>query len=108
MGDDPQNLPVDYLQIETFDFRDAATAGLLHAELIGKKNNVTGYNTRIIANDVKILAQIKNRQIEAIVSKDVQSQIKYVEPLENSNLINVKFIDLNKKLNEILGELFPL
>jgi predicted nucleic acid-binding protein len=108
VGDDPQNLPVDNLQIETFDFRDAATAGLFHRELIGDKNNIAGYNRRIIANDVKILAQIKNRQIEAIISKDVQSHTKYVEPLINSNLLSVKFIDFNKKLNEVLGELFPL
>lgn len=108
VGDDPQNLPVNYLQIETFDFKDAATAGLFHAELKGKRNNITGYNRRIIANDVKILAQIKNRQIEAIISKDVQSYSEYVSPLLNSNLLNVKFIDLNKKLNEILGELYPL
>lgn len=108
VGDDPQNLPVDNLQIETFDFRDAATAGLFHKELIGDKNNIAGYNRRIIANDVKILAQIKNRQIEAIISKDVQSHTKYVEPLINSNLLSVKFIDFNKKLNEVLGELFPL
>ncbi len=60
-GDDPQNLPIDNLQIETFDFRDAATAGLFHKELNGNKINIAGYNRRIIANDVKILAQIKNR-----------------------------------------------
>ena len=30
VGDDPQNLPLDNLQIETFDFRDAATAGVFH------------------------------------------------------------------------------
>lgn len=108
VGDDPKNLPVDNLQIETFDFRDAATAGLFHKELIGNKNNIAGYNRRIIANDVKILAQIKNRNIEAIISKDVQSNSKYVEPLIISNLLSVKFLDLNKKLNEVLGELFPL
>ena len=108
VGDDPQNLPIDYVQIETFDFIDAATAGLLHAELKGRKNNITGYNRRIIANDIKILAQIKNRKIDAIISKDVQSHSEYVAPLIKSSLLNVRFIDLNKKLNEILGELFPL
>lgn len=108
VGDDPQNLPLDNLQIETFDFRDAATAGIFHKELLGNKANITGYNRRIIANDVKILAQIKNRQIQAIVSKDVESLSKYVNPLINSNLLSVRFIDMNKWLNEQLGELFPL
>ena len=108
VGDDPQNLPLDNLQIETFDFRDAATAGIFHKELMGNKTNVAGYNRRIIANDVKILAQIKNREIQAIISKDVESLTKYVDPLKNSNLLNVRFIDMNKRLNEQLGELFPL
>lgn len=108
VGDDPQNLPLDNLQIETFDFRDAATAGIFHKELMGNKTNVAGYNRRIIANDVKILAQIKNREIQAIISKDVESLAKYVDPLKNSNLLNVRFIDMNKRLNEQLGELFPL
>ncbi|MEO8109034.1 MAG: hypothetical protein ABI594_03330 [Ginsengibacter sp.] len=108
VGDDPQNLPIDYVQIETFDFRDATIAGLFHAELKGNKNNINGYNRRIIANDVKILAQVKNRNIDGIISKDVQSQREYVIPLLKSSLLNVKFIDLNKRLNDILGELFPL
>ena len=108
VGDDPKNLPLDNLQIETFDFRDAATAGLFHKELIGNKTNIAGYNRRIIANDVKILAQIKNREIGAIISKDVQSLTSYVNPLINSNLLSVRFIDMNKRLNEQLGELFPL
>jgi len=108
VGDNPENLPLASVQIETFDYRDAATAGLLHKDLKTNKDNIEGYNRRIITNDVKILAQIKNRQIEAIISKDIQSHIKYVEPLINSNLLSLKFIDLNKKLNEVLGELFPL
>lgn len=107
VGDDPQNLPLINLQIETFDFRDAATAGIFHKKLIGNKTNVAGYNRRIVANDVKILAQIKNREIQAIISKDIDSITKYINPLINSNLLSVKFIDLNKILNEQLGELFP-
>jgi predicted nucleic acid-binding protein len=108
VGDDPQNLPLNNLQIETFDFRDAVTAGEFHRALMGNKTNIEGYNRRIIANDVKILAQIKSREIGGIISKDVQSLSKYVNPLINSNLLNVRFIDMNKRLNEQLGELFPL
>jgi predicted nucleic acid-binding protein len=108
VGDDPENLPLNNLQIETFDFRDAATAGIFHKELMGNKTNIAGYNRRIIANDVKILAQIKTREIDAIISKDVQSITKYINPLINSNLLTLRFIDLNNRLNEELGELFPL
>src|SRR6185312_11663700 len=91
VGDDPQNLPLNNLQIETFDFRDAATAGMFHKELMGSKTNIPGYNRRIIANDVKILAQIKNRKIDAIISKDVESITRYVNPLINSNLLSIRF-----------------
>lgn len=108
VGDDPQNLPLNNLQIETFDFRDAETAGTFHRELMGNKTNIAGYNRRIVANDVKILAQIKNREIPAIISKDIESITRYVNPLINSNHLSLRFIDLNKRLNEELGELFPL
>lgn len=74
---------------------------------MGNKTNIAGYNRRIIANDVKILAQIKNRKIDAIISKDVESITRYVNPLINSNLLSIRFVDLNRSLNEELGELFP-
>lgn len=108
VGDDPQNLPLNNLQIETFDFRDAETAGSFHKELMGNKTNIAGYNRRIIANDVKILAQLKNREIDAVVSKDIESITRYVNPLINANLLKIRFIDMNNRLNEEVGELFPL
>ena len=106
VGDDPVNLPVDKLQIEAFDFRDAKVAGKLHGHLRGIKNNVEGYNRRIIANDIKMLAQIENRKIEAIITKDVASYSKFVKPLIDDNLLSLLFIDLNTPLNTALGKLF--
>lgn len=108
VGDDPSNLPIDKLQLEAFDFRDAATAGLLHNKLIGQKTNIEGYNRRIIANDVKILAQLKTRSIEALITKDVASFSKFVKPLIDAGLLNVSFFDLNIPPNQVLGELFSL
>ena len=96
------------MQLETFDFRDAATAGIFHKELNTIKSTIKNYDRRIIANDVKILAQIKNRNIEGIITKDVRSLNQYVKPLINSNLLDLKFLDLNIPINEVLGELFPL
>lgn len=64
VGDDPANLPLNNLQIESFDFMDGKTAGLFHREIKTNQSNVQGYNRRIIANDVKILAQIQNKKIE--------------------------------------------
>lgn len=108
VGDDPANLPIDKIQIEAFDFRDAATAGLLHNKLIGQKTNIVGYNRRIIANDVKILAQLKIRSVDAIITKDVASFSKFVKPLMDAGLLNVSFFDLNIPPNQVLGELFSL
>lgn len=107
VGDDPANLPATFVQIETFDFRDAATAGILHQNLYGNKANIQGYNRRIVANDVKILSQIKNRNIEAVISKDVASYSKYIKPLTAGGHIGVKFLDLNLPLATSLGQLFP-
>jgi len=56
VGDDPANLPLNNLQIESFDFMDGKTAGNFHKEIKGNLANIQGYNRRIIANDVKILA----------------------------------------------------
>ncbi len=106
VADDPTNLPLNNLQIEAFDFIDAKTAGAFHREIRGNQANIEGYNRRIIANDVKILAQIQNKKIEGIISKDVNSVKKYITPLSNSNSLQVKFIDLNIPLSETLGRLF--
>ena len=55
VGDDPANLPLNNLQIETFDFPDGETAGIFHKEIKGASDNIKGYNRRIIANDVKTI-----------------------------------------------------
>jgi hypothetical protein len=106
VGDDPRNLPLSNLQIESFDFLDGATAGQFHKAIKGDNANVQGYNRRIIANDVKILAQIQNKKIEGIISKDVKSLKQYITPLTNSDSLNIKFIDLNIPLHQALGQLF--
>jgi hypothetical protein len=106
VGDDPLNLPISFLQLETFDFLDAITASTLHKSLYGNRANIEGYNRRIVANDVKILAQVKNKSIEGIITKDVTSHSKYVKPLSDSGLISIKFLDLNIPLASTLGQLF--
>lgn len=108
VGDDPVNLPLDKLQLEAFDFRDAAAAGFLHTTLMGQKMNVEGYNRRIIANDIKILAQLKTRSIASIITKDVASFSKFFKPLTDVGLLDVVFLNLNISPNQALGELFSL
>lgn len=104
--DDPLNLPLNNLQIEAFDFMDAKTAGAFHSEIRKNKPQIQEYNRRIIANDVKMLAQISNKKIEAILSKDIDSHRKYISPLLAINQMNVKFYDLNTPLTNVLGTLF--
>lgn len=104
--DDPENIPVNYIQIEAFDFRDGVTAGHFHRVISGDKNNIPDYNRRIIANDVKILAQIRTKQIDAIITKDLASYGKYVKPLTENVLLQIQFIDLNISLATFLGQLF--
>ena len=104
--DDPVNLPLNNLQIEAFDFMDGKTAGFFHKEIKGSQSSIQNYNRRIIANDVKILAQINNKNIEAIISKDIKSQKQYIQPLIAANRINIKFLDLNISLTDVLGTLF--
>ncbi len=106
VGDDPANLPVNNLQIESFDFLDAKTAGHFHREIKGNQSNIPNYHRRIITNDVKILAQINTKAIDAIISKDVNSLKQYVQPLISANLLQVKFLDLNIPLPAVLGKLF--
>jgi hypothetical protein len=69
VGDDPSNLPLNNLQIETFDFMDGMAAGQLHKEIKGVSNNIPEYNRRIITNDVKIFAQIKMKNIDESFQK---------------------------------------
>lgn len=106
VGDDPANLPLDYLQLEAFDFRDGEIAGSFHKAIRQKKASIPDFNRNIITNDVKILAQTHNRNIDAIISKDAKSYSNYVKPLTDLNLIQVKFFDLNNPLNAVLGQLF--
>ncbi len=106
VADDPNNLPLNNLQIESFDYLDAGTAGNFHRLIKGDQDNVVGYNRRIVANDVKILAQIQNKKIEGIISKDIKSIKDYITLLSNSNSLQVKFIDLNILLTKALGQLF--
>ena len=106
VGDDPQNLPLNTLQIEAFDFLDAKEAGNFHKFLKGAQSNIEGYNRRLIVNDLKIFAQLKTKKLDAIISADADSGRKYINPLTAGGMLNVKFLDLNIKLQDVRGLLF--
>ena len=106
VGDDPKNLPINTIQIEAFDFLDAKEAGNFHKFLKGAQPNIEGYNRRIIVNDLKIFAQLNTKKLDAIISADANSAKKYITPLTDGGMLNVKFLDLNAKLNDVRGTLF--
>ena len=104
--DDPANLPLDKIRLEAFDFIDAKTAGQFHKTIRGDKVNIPQFNRRIIANDVKILAQLHSKKIDAIISKDLNSQTDYIKPLTKAGILHLKFLALTVPLNSLLGKLF--
>lgn len=106
VGDDPQNLPLNTLQIEAFDFLDAKEAGNFHKFLKGTQANIEGYNRRIIVNDLKIFSQLKTKKLDAIISADADSARKYINPLAAGGILTVKFLDLNVKMQDVRGVLF--
>ena len=81
VGDDPQNLPLSNIQIEAFDFLDAREAGNFHKFFKGAQPTIEGYNRRLIVNDLKIFAQVKTKKLDAIISSDIESLKRYMNPL---------------------------
>ena len=106
VGDDVANLPLEQLRIESFDFMDAKTAGEFHKTIRGDKENIPGFNRRIITNDVKILAQVHAKNIDAIISKDLNSNTAYIKPLTTARKLHIKFMSLITPLNNAIGKLF--
>jgi predicted nucleic acid-binding protein len=106
VGDDADNLPLSNIQIEAFDFIDSKEAGKFHAEIRKRKDLILGFERSVIANDVKILAQISTKKIDAIITKDSKSKSKYVTPLTDAGMLSMKFYDLDNSLNSTLGLLF--
>lgn len=106
VGDDYKNLPSEYFQVESFDFRDGITAGFLHKQLYGIKSSIPGYQRRIIANDIKILAQLQTKNIDGLISSDSESYKKYIDPLIAQGHLSMRFYDLRQTLSQTLGRLF--
>jgi len=106
VGDNPDNLlSLNVFKLLEFDYLDAKLSGEFYAEL---KDNTELRNTeirKVIINDIKLFAQIKNRKIDAYITKDRKSLTKIIDPLKKSHPLNFEFIDLAIPLNEKLGKL---
>jgi len=107
VGDNPDNLlSLNVFRLLEFDYQDAKTAGNFFAELKDNKDLRDSEQRKVIVNDIKLFAQIHNRNIDAYITKDRKSLIKMIDPLEKSQKLNFEFIDLAIPLNEKLGKLF--
>lgn len=105
--DNPDNLlALKAFRILEFDYNDAKISGNYYYNLMQDKEILKSLGRKLVINDLKILAQIQNREIDAYISKDFTSFQKMITPLNKLGLLNVKYIDLTIPLNDQLGELF--
>lgn len=107
VGDNPDNLlSLNVFRLLEFDYPDAKTAGSFFAQLKGNEDLRESEQRKVIVNDIKLFAQIHNRQIDAYISKDRKSLRKMIEPLKKSHDLRFEFIDLSIPLNAYRGRLF--
>lgn len=107
VGDNPDNLlSLNVFRLLEFDYLDAKISGEFTAELLHIKEIRKIEQRQVVINDIKLFAQIKNRKIDAYITKDRKSLSKMISHLKKSHSLNFKFIDLAIPLNEKLGKLF--
>lgn len=107
VGDNPDNLlSLNTFRLLEFDYQDAKISGDFTNELLLLKPLRDIEVRKVVINDVKLFAQIKNRKIDAYITKDRASLSKMIEHLRESHLLKFEFIDLALPLNDKLGKLF--
>jgi predicted nucleic acid-binding protein len=107
VGDNPDNLlSLNSFRLLEFDYADAKIAGQFLASLreLGKLGDFG--DRKVVINDLKLFAQIHNRDIDGFVTKDRKSLNKMVQPLADAHSLKLEFIDLSTPLNTKLGRLF--
>ncbi len=107
VADNPDNLlATENFKLLEFDYKDARMSGEMFKELKNHKDVIKKTSRNIVINDLKIIAQIHNRNIDAYISKDVASLKTMIEPLRKIMPLSFEFIDLSIPLNKKLGKLF--
>ena len=106
VADNPDNLlALNAFQLLEFDYGDAKIAGQFFAHLKEDTELRNIEERKVIINDLKLFAQIHNREIDAFISKDRKALSKMIKPLKNQGL-SFQYLDLTVPLNEKLGKLF--
>ena len=107
VADDPDNLlSLNAFQILEFDYADAKIAGEFFSFLKDDSDVRSLEDRKVIINDLKLLAQIKNRKIEGFITKDRKALPKMIEPLREHKGLVFEYLDLTIPLKDKLGKLF--
>ncbi len=107
VADNPDNLlSLNSFQLLEFDYGDAKIAGGYFAELKGNTSLREIEERKIIINDLKLFAQIQNREIDAFITKDRKALSRMIEPLKESKNLQFEYLDLTIPINQRLGLLF--
>lgn len=106
-ADDPDNLlALNCFQILEFDYGDAKIAGEYFASLKGDAELRGSEDRKVIVNDLKLFAQIKNRHIDAFITKDRKALVQMIEPLRKNRGLDFEYLDLTIPLKDKLNKLF--
>lgn len=107
VADNPDNLlALNAFQILEFDYGDAKIAGEYFAHLKGNEQLRKVDERKVIVNDLKLLAQIKNRDIDAFITKDRKILPEMINPLRENKGLVFEYLDLTISLKDKLGLLF--
>lgn len=107
VADNPDNLlALNSFQLLEFDYGDAKISGDYFAFLKDDNSLREIEERKVIINDLKLFAQIKNREIDAFITKDRKALPKMIEPLRQNKGLHFEYLDLTIPLTERLGILF--
>ncbi|WP_158210747.1 PIN domain-containing protein [Myroides phaeus] len=107
VADNPDNLlELNSFRILEFDYGDAKISGNYFALLKGDETLREVEERKVIINDLKLFAQIQNRNIDAFITKDRKALSKMILPLKEHKGLAFKYFDLTVPLKDILGRLF--
>lgn len=106
VGDNPDNLlELQCFKLLEYDYHDAKWAGDFLAHLKSKGKFGDFGERKVVINDIKLFSQIKNRGIDAYITKDVKSFNKMIKPLQSEFDFNFGVINLSTPISEYKGEL---
>ena len=107
VADNPDNLlALNSFQLLEFDYGDAKISGDYFSFLKDDSSLREIEERKVIINDLKLFAQIKNREIDAFITKDRKALPKMIDPLRQNKGLHFEYIDLTIPLAERLGILF--